>query len=150
MLIQYFHLKHFLLWKFFKRLEYQTTLSASCKTCMHVQKQQLELDMEQWNISKLGKMYIKAVCCHLAYLTYMQRASCEMLDWIKHKLESSLPGEISINHPYGRKRRTKEPFDNGERGEWKTVLKFHIQKMKIMPSGPITSWQLDVGQQWKQ
>ena len=76
-----------------------------------------EPDMKQWTGSKLGKMYIKAVCCHFAYLTYMQRASCEMLDWIKHKLESSFPGEISINHPYGRKRRTKEPFDNGERGE---------------------------------
>ena len=79
--------------------------------------------MKQWTGSKLGKMYIKAVCCHFAYLTYMQRASCEMLDWIKHKLESSFPGEISVNHPYGRKRRTKETFDNGKRGEWKSWLK---------------------------
>ena len=46
--------------------------------------------------SKLGKMYFKVVYCHPAYLTYMQSASCEMLGWIKHKLESRLLGEISI------------------------------------------------------
>ena len=63
---------------------------------MQVKKQQLELDMEQRSDSKLGKEYIKAVYCHLAYLTYMQSTSYEMLDWMKHKLESRLPGEISI------------------------------------------------------
>ena len=63
---------------------------------MQVRKQQLELDMEQEIGSKLGKEYIKAVYCHLAYLTYMQSTSCEMLGWMKHKLESRLPGEISI------------------------------------------------------
>ena len=60
-----------------------------------VKKQQLELDMEQWTGSKLGKEYIKAVYCHPAYLTTMQSTSCEMLDWMKHKLESRLLGEIS-------------------------------------------------------
>ena len=55
-----------------------------------------ELDMEQWTGSKLGKNYIKAVYCHPAYLTYMQSTSCEMSGWMKHTLESSLPGEISI------------------------------------------------------
>ena len=63
---------------------------------MQVKKQQLELDMEKWTGSKLGMEYVKAVYCHPAYLTYMQRASCKMLDWVKHKLESRLPGEISI------------------------------------------------------
>ena len=53
---------------------------------MQVRKQQLELDMEQTG-SKSGKEYIKAVYCHPAYLTYMQSTSCEMLDWMKHKLE---------------------------------------------------------------
>ena len=51
-------------------------------------KQQLELDMEQWTGSKLGKEYVKAVYCHPVYLTYMQSTSCETLDWKKHKLES--------------------------------------------------------------
>ena len=63
---------------------------------MQVKKQQLELDMEQQTGSKLTKEYVKAVYCHLAYLTYMQSTSREMLGWIKHKLESRLPGEISI------------------------------------------------------
>ena len=63
---------------------------------MQVRKQQLELDMEQQTGSKLGKEYVKAVYCHPAYLTYMQSAPFEMLGWMKHKLESRLPGEISI------------------------------------------------------
>ena len=63
---------------------------------MQVKKQQLELDMEQQTGSKLGKEYIRTVNCHPAYLTYMQSTSCEILDWIKHKLESRLPGEMSV------------------------------------------------------
>ena len=82
--------------KFLKRREYQTTLPASWEICMQVKKQQLELDMEQWTGSKSGKECIKAIYCHSAYLTSMQSTSCEMLDWRKHKLESRLPGEISI------------------------------------------------------
>ena len=66
------------------------------KICMQVKKQQLEQDMEQRTGSKLGKEYIKAVYCHSASLTYMQSTSYEMPGWIKHKLESRLPGEISI------------------------------------------------------
>ena len=63
---------------------------------MQVKKQQLEPDMEQWTHSKLGKEYVKAVYCHPAYLTSMQSTSCEMLDWMKHKMESRLLEEISI------------------------------------------------------
>ena len=71
--------------KFCKRWEYQTTWPAFC---MQVRKkQQLELDMEQQAGSKPGKEYIKAVYCHPSYLTYMQSTSCEMLGWMKHKLE---------------------------------------------------------------
>ena len=60
----------------------------------------------------------------------MQSTSCEMLDWMKHKLESRLQREISITSdmqmipPYDRKwRGTKEPLDESERGEWKSWLK---------------------------
>ena len=63
---------------------------------MQVKKQQLELDMEQWTGSKLGKEYIKAVYCHPAYLTYMQSTSCEIPGWMTHKLKSRLLGEISV------------------------------------------------------
>ena len=61
---------------------------------MKVRKQQIEMDIEQQTVSKLGKEYIKAVYCHPAYLTYMQSTSCEMPGWVKHKLESRLLGEI--------------------------------------------------------
>ena len=63
---------------------------------MQVKKQQLELDMEQRTASKLQKEYVKVVYCQRAYLIYMQSTSCEMPDWMKHKLESRLLGEISI------------------------------------------------------
>ena len=50
---------------------------------MQVKKQQLESDMEKWTGSKLEKEYVKAAYCHLAYLTYMQTTSWEMLYWMK-------------------------------------------------------------------
>ena len=74
--------------------------------------------------SKLGKEYVKGVYFHPAYLTYVQSTSCKMPGWMKYKLESRLPGEISITSDmqntssYGRKqRRTEEPLDESERGE---------------------------------
>ena len=63
---------------------------------MQLKKQQLGLNMKQTG-SKLGKKYIKAVYCHPAYSTYMQTTSCKVLSWMKHKLESRLPGEVSID-----------------------------------------------------
>ena len=63
---------------------------------MQVNKQELELDMEQQTGSKSGNEYVKAVYCHSAYLTYMQSTSYEMPGWMKHKLESRLLGEIRI------------------------------------------------------
>ena len=72
--------------KFLKWWEYQATLPAFWETCVQVKKQQLEPDIE----------YVNAVYCHPAYLTYMQSTSWKILGWMKHKLESRLPGEISI------------------------------------------------------
>ena len=102
-------------------------------TCMQVKKQQLEADMEQWTGSKLGKEYIKVVYCHSAYLTSMQSTSYGILGWMKHKLESRLPGEISTICKYPVCRwyhsnriplliRVKEEDE-------KTGLKFNIQKL---------------------
>ena len=104
--------------KFFKRWEYQTTLPASCETCMWVKKQQLEPVTEQRTVSKLGKEYVKAVYRHPAYLTSMQSIS----GWMKHKMQSRLqekyqqPQICRWHHPPDRKRRgSKEPLDEGER-----------------------------------
>ena len=62
---------------------------------MQVKKQQLELDVEQWTGSKLGKMYVKAIYCHSAYLIFVQSTSCEMLGWMNHKLELRFQGKIA-------------------------------------------------------
>ena len=106
--------------------------------------------MKQWTGSKLDKDYGKAMYCHPAYLTYMQSTSYEMPGWMNEKLESRLPGEIST---------TSDNADDttlmAESEEIKSLLmkvkeesknvglKLNIQKIKIMASGPITSWQID-------
>jgi len=82
--------------KILKEMGIPTTWPASWETYMEARKQQLELDVEQQTVSKQEKEYVKAVYCHPAYLTYMQSTLWEMLGWKKHKLESRLPGEISI------------------------------------------------------
>ena len=81
---------------FFKRWKYQTTLPSSWETHTQVKKQELEQDMKQQTSSKSGKEYTTAVYYLPACLTSMQSTSCEMPGWMKHKLESRLPGEISI------------------------------------------------------
>ena len=81
--------------KFWMTWEYQITWPASWEICMPVRRQ-LELDMEQQTGSKREKEYVKAVYCHPAHLTFKQCISWETLGWRKHKLESRLPGEISI------------------------------------------------------
>ena len=111
---------------------------------MQVKKQQLEPAVEQPTGSKLGKKYVKAVCCHPAYLTYRQNTSWEVPEWMKHKLESRLPGMISITSD------TDDTILMTESEELKSLLmkvkeksekaglKLNIQKTKIMAPGPIT------------
>ena len=87
---------HNKLWKILKETEIPDHLTCLLRNLYAGQKQQLELYMEQQTRFKLGKEYTKAVYCHPAYLTSMQNISCEIPGWMKHKLESRLPGEISI------------------------------------------------------
>ena len=125
---------------------------------MQVKKQQLELNIEQQTGSKLGKEYVKAVYCHPAYyLTYMQTTSCKILGWMKHKLGSRLPGQISTNSDNAddttlmaeSEEEVKNLLMKVKEECEKVGLKLNIQKTKIMASGPITSWEMD-GKQWKQ
>ena len=111
---------------------------------MQVKKQQLKLDMKQQTGSKLGKEYIKAVYGHSAYSTSMQSTSWETLGWRKHKLESRLPGEISITSDdttlmAESKEELKSPLMKVKEESEKVGLKLTIQKTKIMASDPITS-----------
>ena len=120
---------HNKLWTILKEMGVPDHLTCLLRN-LYAGQEETELDMEQQTGSKLGKEYIKAIYCHLAYLTYIQTTSCEMLGWMKHKLESRLLGEISITSdmqmipPDGRKqRRTKATLDESERGESKSWLK---------------------------
>ena len=120
--------------KFFKRWEYQNAWPTSLEICMQFMKQQLELDMEQQTSSKLGKEYVKDVYCHPTYLTYMQSTS-----WETHKLESRLPGEISITSDMQitpllwQKEKVKEESE-------KVVLKLNILKTKVRHLVPSLHW----------
>ena len=118
---------------------------------MQVKRQQLELNMEQQTGSKLEREYVKAVYCPPAYVTSMQSTSCKMMGWMKHKLESRLPGEISITSGYAddttlmveSKEELRRLFMKMKEECEKSGLKLNIQKTKIMASSPITSWQID-------
>ena len=118
---------------------------------MQVKKQQLEPDIEQQTGSKLGKEYVKAVCCHPAYLTYMQSTSHEMPGWMKHKLESRLLAEIPITSDMPddttlmpeNKEELKSLLMNVKEESEKVGLKLDIQKTKITAFSPIISWQTD-------
>ena len=117
--------------KFLKRWEYQTTWHATWEICTQVKKQQLEPDMEQ----QIG-------CIWEWDEKRWARRSISWNQDFQAKYQS--PQICRWHHPYGRKwRRTQEPLDESERGEWKVDLKLNIQKTKIMASGPITSWQID-------
>ena len=115
---------------------------------MQVRRQQLEQDMEQQTGSKLGKENVKAVYCHPAYLTSMQSTSWEMLDWMKHELESRLPGRNINNLRYAddttlmaeSEEELKSLLMKVKKESEKVDLKLNIQKIKIMASGSITSW----------
>ena len=115
---------HKKLWKILKEMGIPDHLTCLLRNRYAGIKTQLEPDMEQWTGFKLGKEYVKAVNCHPAYLTSMQSTSCEMLGWMKHKVESRLPGEISttsdmqMTPPLWQKvKRNKEALDESEKGE---------------------------------
>ena len=77
-------------------MEISNHLTCLLRNLMQVKKQQSEPDMKKRTGSKFGKEYIKTVYGHPTYVTSVQSMSCEMLVWMKHKLESTLLGEISI------------------------------------------------------
>ena len=99
--------------------------------------------MEQQTASKLGKEYVKAVYSHPAYLTYMQSSSCKMPVWMKHKLESRLPGEKSTTSDMKMimaesEEELKSLLMRVREETKKAGLKLNIQKTEIMSSGPKT------------
>ena len=103
---------------------------------LYTGQEELELDIEQQTGSKSGKEYVKAIYCHPAYLTYIQSTSCEMPGWMKHKLESRLPGEISITldtqmtPPLWQSKEGQRSLLMKVKGEWKSWLKTQHSKNK--------------------
>ena len=117
---------------------------------MQVEKQQLELDMEKLTGSKFRKEYDKTIYCQAAYLTYMQTISCGMPCWIKYKLESRLPGEVSTTSdmqmiPFMEEseQELNRPLTRVKEESEKLALNSAFKKMKILVSGLITSWQME-------
>ena len=86
---------HNKLWKILEEMGIPDYLTCLLRN-LYAGQEVTELEMEQQIGYKLGKEYVMAVYCHPAYLTYMQSTPCEMPDWMKHKLESRLSGEITI------------------------------------------------------
>ena len=86
---------HHKMWKILKEMGIPDHLTCLRRN-LYTGQEATEPYREQQAGSKLGKEYVKAVYCHPAYLTSVQSTSLETLDWKKHKLESRLPGEISI------------------------------------------------------
>ena len=120
---------------------------------MQVKREELEPYMEQQTGSKLEKEYVKAEYCHPAYWTSVQSTSMQNTRLGESQAAIKTAGRNINNLRYTDDTtlmaESEEPLDEGERGEWKTGLKFSIQKTKIMASSPITSWQID-GEKWKQ
>ena len=133
--------------KFLRRCECQTTLSVSWESCMRVKEQQLGLGWEQQTGSKLGKEYNKAVYYHPVHLTSMY-AKCQAglsqaginmarrnINNIRYSDDTTLMAES--------KEELKCLLMKVKEESEKAVLKLNFQKMKIMASGSITSWQID-------
>ena len=107
---------------------------------------------QPYKIKSVGTIFPTPICLlPVSDLTYMQSTSCKMLGWMKHKLESRLLGEISVTSDIEMTTPLWQKVKRNWRASWwkwkrrveKSGLKFNIQKMKIMASGPITSWQID-------
>ena len=109
----------------------------------------VELNMEQQTGSKSGKEYVKSAYFLPAYLQYMQSTSCELPGWMKHRLESRLPGEIPITPDTQMTSPLWQKVKKNQRGSWwkwkrrVKKLKLNIQKAKIVAFDPITSLQID-------
>ena len=115
---------HDKLWKILKEMQIPDHLTCLLRNLYAGQEATVRTGYGTKDWFQIGKEYVKAVYCHPAYLTYMQSISCEMPGWMKHKLESRLPGEISITSEmqmtpplWQKAKKTKEPVDESERGE---------------------------------
>ena len=90
------YMDHNKLWKIFQEMGIPVHLTCLLRNVYAGQEATVRTGHGTKDGSKLGKEYLKALYCYPAYLTYMQSTSCKKVDWMKHKLESRLPREISV------------------------------------------------------
>ena len=84
-------------WKILKEMGIADHFTCLLRNLYGAQEATVGTGRETTDWSRLGKEYVKAICCHPAYLTYMQGTSCKILDWMKLELKSRLRGEITSN-----------------------------------------------------
>ena len=121
---------HHKLWKILKEMWIPDQLTCFLRNLYADQEATVRTGHGTAGWFQIGKGVRQGIYCHPAYLTYMQRTSWEMPGWMKHKLKPRFQGEISITSDmhmtppsWQKERRTKEPLDESERGEWKSWLK---------------------------
>ena len=90
------YVDHNKLWKILQEMGIPDHLTCLLRNLYTRKEATVRTGHETTDWFQIRKEYVKAVYCYPAYLTYMQSTSCKMLGWMKHKLESRLPGEISI------------------------------------------------------
>ena len=138
------------LWKILKEIGIPDHLTCLLRNLYSGQEATLRPGHGTTDWFQIGKGVRQGCIFHPAYLTYIHSTSWETLGWRKHKLESRLPGEISITldtqmtSPFGRKqRRTEEPLKESERGEWKSWLKAQHPENWDHGIWSHTSWEID-------
>ena len=134
--------------KFLKRWKYQTTLPGSWEICVQVKKQQLEPNMEQQTVSKLGKEYIKAISLPCLFNFYTEYIMWNPgLDEAQAGIKTARRNINNLKYDTTLMAESKEtlksPLMKVKEESEKASLKLNIQKAKIMASGSITSWQID-------
>ena len=137
--------------KILKEMGISDHLTCLLRNLYEMKKQQSELDMEQQTGSKLVKEYVKAAYCHPAYLTYMQSTSYEMARLDEAQAGIKIAGRNVNNLTYAddtaimaeREEELKSLLMKVKVESEKVGLKLNIQKMKIIASGPTTSWEID-------
>ena len=139
------------------RWEFQTTLHASWETCTHDKKQQLELNMEQWTGSKLGKDYVKTICCHTADLTYKTEYILQNAGVDESQPGIKIAGRNINNHRFAddttltaeSEEELKSLLMKVKEGSEKAGLKLNMQKQRSWHPVPSLHGK-QMGKQWKQ
>ena len=146
---------HNKLWKILKEMGILDHLTCLLQNLYAGQEATARTRHEIMDWFQTGKGVHQGCILSPAYLTYMQSTSCEMLGWMKHKLESRRRNINNLRYADDTtlmaesEEQLKSLLIKVKEEREKAGLKLNIHKMKIMASGPITSWQID-GEKWKQ